>query len=194
LASSSLPRSEALRYLYWGFWFFIVPALAAYGLIHWLSAHEIAGPLDDAARDQSVPAGIVVFTLVEGLLWYYRHRLPFSAPFSPGGRAKSLPSCARTMKGAVQLLEETDRLLDRHEAEVATRLGSAALGTLQQALSELSLALKAEPFDRRASPRRIRQPASAQPNNWRPGAKGSCGSTPSRSASPFWSRSCCEPW
>ncbi|MEO8180428.1 MAG: signal peptidase I [Deltaproteobacteria bacterium] len=147
MASSSLPRSEALRYLYWGFWFFIVPALAAYGLIHWLSAHEIAGPLDDAARDQSVPAGIVVFTLVEGLLWYFRHRLPFSAPFSPGGRSDVPRDLRKDYEGAVQLLEETDRLLDRHEAEVATRLGSAALGTLQQALSELSLALKAEPFD-----------------------------------------------
>ena len=147
MASSSLPRSEALRYLYWGFWFFIVPALAAYGLIHWLSAHEIAGPLDDAARDQSVPAGIVVFTLVEGLLWYFRHRLPFSAPFSPGGRSDVPRELRKDYEAAVQLLEETDRLLDRHEAEVARRLGSAALGTLQQALSELSLALKAEPFD-----------------------------------------------
>src|SRR5688572_30266510 len=64
LPSSSLPRTEALRYLYWGFWFFAVPAVAAWGLIHWLSAHELAGPFDDAARDQSVPAGIVAFTLV----------------------------------------------------------------------------------------------------------------------------------
>jgi signal peptidase I len=147
LTSSSLPRSEALRYLYWGFWFFIVPALAAYGLIHWLSAHEIAGPLDDAARDQSVPAGIVVFTLVEGLLWYYRHRLPFSAPFSPGGRSDVPTELRKDYEAAVQLLEETDRLLDRHEPEVAERLGSSGLSSLQQALSELSLALKTQPFE-----------------------------------------------
>ena len=147
MTSSSLPRSEALRYLYWGFWFFIVPALAAYGLIHWLSAHEIAGPLDDAARDQSVPAGIVVFTLVEGLLWYYRHRLPFSAPFSPGGRSDVPAELRKDYEAAVQLLEETDRLLDRHEPEVAARLGKSELSSLQQALSELSLALKTQPFE-----------------------------------------------
>ena len=137
-----------MRYLYWGFWFFLVPALAAYGLIHWLSAHEMAGPLDDAARDQSVPAGIVVFTLVEGLLWYFRHRLPFSAPFSPGGRSDVPAELRKDYESGVHLLEETDRLLERHDAEVTARLGSAGLSSLQQALSELSLALKAQPFER----------------------------------------------
>jgi signal peptidase I len=148
LASSSLPRTEALRYLYWGFWFFVIPAVAAWGLIHWLSAHELAGPLDEAARDQSVPAGIVAFTLVEALLWYFRHRLPFSAPFSPGGRTDVPTELRKDYEAAVQLLEETDRLLDRHEAEIAERLGAGRLAALQESLSELSLALKAEPFDR----------------------------------------------
>ncbi len=146
-SSSSLPRTEALRYLYWGFWFFVVPAVAAWGLIHWLSAHELAGPFDEAARDQSVPAGIVAFTLVEALLWYFRHRLPFSAPFSPGGRTDIPTESRKDYEAAVQLLEETDRLLDRHEADIAQKLGATQLATLQEALSELSLALKAEPFD-----------------------------------------------
>ena len=61
--SSLLHRAEALRYLFWVFWFFLVPAAAAYGLILWLRATELAGPLDEAVRDQSVPAGIVAFTL-----------------------------------------------------------------------------------------------------------------------------------
>jgi signal peptidase I len=148
LTSSSLPRTEALRYLYWGFWFFVIPAVAAWGIIHWLSAHELAGPFDEAARDQSVPAGIVAFTLVEALLWYFRHRLPFSAPFSPGGRTDVPTELRKDYEAAVQLIEETDRLLDRHEADVAEKLGASKLAALQESLSELSLALKAEPFDR----------------------------------------------
>jgi len=111
LPPSSLPRTEALRYLYWGFWFIVVPAAAAYGLIHWLSARDLAGPFDDAARDQSVPAAIVVFSLVEGLLWYYRYRLPFSAPFSPGGRSDVPAELRNDYESAVQLVEEADRLL-----------------------------------------------------------------------------------
>lgn len=121
--------------------------MAAWGLIHWLSAHELAGPFDDAARDQSVPAGIVAFTLVEALLWYFRHRLPFSAPFSPGGRTDIPTEQRKDYEAAVQLLEETDRLLDRHEADVAEKLGASKLSALQESLSELSLSLKAEPFD-----------------------------------------------
>jgi hypothetical protein len=93
--STTLNRTEALRYLFWIFWFFLVPAAAAFGLITWLSASDLTGPLDEAAREQSVPAGIVAFTLFEGMLWYFRHRLPFSAPLSVGGRLGCRPSSAK---------------------------------------------------------------------------------------------------
>jgi len=141
-------RTEALRYLYWGFWFFLVPAAAAYGLILWLSASDFAGPLDEAAREQSVPAGIVAFTLVEGLLWYHRHRLPFSAPFSPGGRSDVPPELRKEYESLVQLLEEAERIVERHEAEISEKLGPAARHELDESLRELSQELKTTSFDR----------------------------------------------
>jgi len=146
--SPSPHRTEVLRYLYWGFWFFLVPAAAAYGLILWLSASELAGPLDEAAREQSVPAGIVAFTLVEGLLWYHRHRLPFSAPFSPGGRSDVPTDLRKEYESLVQLLEEAERILERHDADVTEKLGMAGRRELEEALSELAAELKTTTFDR----------------------------------------------
>jgi signal peptidase I len=146
--STSFNRTEALRYLFWGFWFFLVPAAAAYGVISWLSAHQIAGPFDDAAREQSVPAGIVVFTLFEGMLWYYRHRLPFSAPFSLGGRIGLPAELRKEYEAAAHLVDDAERVLAKHEKDIATKLGSSALGELKDALAELESCLKAERFDR----------------------------------------------
>jgi signal peptidase I len=146
--SSSLNRTEALRYFFWGFWFFLVPAAAAYGLITWLSANDIAGPLDEAAREQSVPAGIVAFTLFEGVLWYFRHRLPFSAPLSMAGRMGLSPELRKEFEAAHHLLEEAERLLAQHQRDIAAKIGASALAELEQALSELSNAMKADPFER----------------------------------------------
>ena len=146
--TSLLHRTEALRYFFWAFWFFLVPAAAAYGLIIWLSANDIAGPLDEAAREQSVPAGIVAFTLFEGVLWYFRHRLPFSAPLSMGGRMGLAADVRKEFEAALHLLEETERLLTQHRRDVAAKLGERALGELDEALSQLSDAMKAEPFER----------------------------------------------
>ncbi len=145
--SSPFNRTEALRYLFWAFWFFLVPAAAAYGLITWLSATELAGPFDDAARDQSVPAGIVAFTLFEGLLWYYRHRLPFSAPFSLGGRVGLPQELRREYEAAAHLVDDAERIIARHDRDIAEKLGAKASGELHEAVSELSATLRAEPFD-----------------------------------------------
>lgn len=146
--TSLLHRTEALRYLFWAFWFLLVPAAAAYGLIIWLSANDIAGPLDEAAREQSVPAGIVAFTLFEGVLWYFRHRLPFSAPLSMGGRTDLSQDVRKEFEAALHLLEETERLLAQHRRDIAQKLGDPALSELDAALSQLAEAMKAEPFER----------------------------------------------
>lgn len=146
-SSSLLNRTEALRYVFWVFWFFLVPAAAAYGLIIWLSASDLAGPIDDAAREQSVPAGIVAFTLFEGALWYFRHRLPFSSPLSLGGRLGLSPDQRKEFEGASHLLEESERIIARHRRDIAQKLGPAALAELEEALRALGLAMKAEPFE-----------------------------------------------
>src|SRR5690606_10287989 len=53
LRSALNNRTEVFRYFYWGFWFFLVPAVLAYGAVTWLSAGELVGPLDDFAREQT---------------------------------------------------------------------------------------------------------------------------------------------
>jgi signal peptidase I len=143
-----LNRTEALRYLFWVFWFFLVPAAAAYGLIIWLSASELAGPLDEAAREQSVPAGIIAFTVFEGVLWYFRHRLPFSAPLAMGGRGDLPHDLRKEFEGATHLLEEAERVLSRQRRDIAVKLGEASLAELDASLTELGGAMRAEPLDR----------------------------------------------
>jgi len=146
--SSLLHRTEALRYLFWVFWFFLVPAAAAYGVILWLRASELAGPLHEAARDQSVPAGIIAFTLFEAVLWCFRHRLPFSAPLALAGRADLPREQRKEFEAGIQLLDDAERLVEQHRRELARKRGDAALDELGAALDDLSLALKADPFDR----------------------------------------------
>jgi signal peptidase I len=141
-------RTDALRYFFWAFWFFLVPAAAAYGLIIWLSANDIAGPLDEAAREQSVPAGIVAFTLFEGVLWYFRHRLPFSSPLSLGGRAGLAPEQRKEFETAAHLHDEAERSIAQHRSDILAKLGEAGLAELEAALNELSEAMQADPFDR----------------------------------------------
>jgi len=129
-------RTDALRYFFWAFWFFVVPAAAAIGLIIWLRANDIAGPLDEAARDQSVPAGIVAFTLFEAVLWYFRHRLPFSSPLSLGGRAGLSPEQRKEFETAAQLHEEAERAIARYRPEIIAKRGEAWLAELEAALGE----------------------------------------------------------
>ena len=136
-----------MRYLFWVFWFFLVPAAAACGLVLWLSASQLAGPLDDAAREQSVPAGIIAFTLFEGVLWYFRHRLPFSAPLRVAGRFDLPPGQRKEIEAGAQLLDDAERLVSQRQMDLGKRRGSAALDELRLALDELRAALEAQPFD-----------------------------------------------
>ena len=152
-----LHRTDALRYFFWAFWFFLVPAAAAYGSIIWLSTNELAGPLDEAAREQSVPAGIVAFTLFEGLLWYFRHRLPFSSPLPIGGRTGLEPDVRKEFEAAAHLHDEAERSLAQRREDIVAKLGEASVRELTAALGELSAAMKAEPFERERFARAFRQ-------------------------------------
>ncbi len=171
-SNSILSRTEALRYLFWGFWFFLVPAAAAYGLVTWLSANDLVGPLDEMARDQSVPAGIVAFTLFEAVLWYFRHRLPFSAPFSAGGRIGLPAELRKEFESASHLVDEAERILSKHEPEVATKLGDSAFRDLKESVSELSRSMKAEPFEREPFGRAYSRAAEAVTDQLAPWRKG----------------------
>jgi signal peptidase I len=144
--TSLLNRTEALRYLFWVFWFFLVPAAAAYGLIIWLSASDLVGPLDEAAREQSVPAGIVAFTLFEAFLWYFRHRLPFSAPLSVGGRLGLSPEQRKELEAGAHLVDEAERLIAGHRKDIQKKLGASKLEEIEAAVSDLALTMKADAF------------------------------------------------
>jgi signal peptidase I len=152
-----LHRTDALRYFFWAFWFFLVPAAAAYGLIIWLSANDLAGPLDEAAREQSVPAGIVAFTLFEGVLWYFRHRLPFAAPLSAGGRAGLTAEVLAQIEAAAHLCDEAERTIAQQRVAIVAKLGEPALAELEAALAELSASMKADPFERERFTRAFNQ-------------------------------------
>jgi signal peptidase I len=159
-----------LRYLFWGFWFFLVPAAAAYGVITWLSANEIVGPLDEAAREQSVPAGIVAFTFFEGLLWYFRYRLPFSAPFSLGGHIGLPADLRKDYEGATHLVDEAERIIGKKKQDIAAKLGEPAFRDLTETLAELRACLKSEPFERErfsAAYAKAAQQVSEQLAPWR---------------------------
>lgn len=139
-------RTDSLRTIFWGFWFFVLPAALAYGCVVWLGGHDIPGPFDEFARDQRVPAGIVVFTLVEGIVWYFRHRLPFSEPFSIG--REGLPTeMRRDFEAAGHLLDDSERILARNEASIAAKLGKETTTTLTRRLTLLKESMLANPFD-----------------------------------------------
>lgn len=146
-ASSSFAQMAIFRYAFWGFWFLLVPALAAAGLVMGLAELDIVGPLDDWARAQTVPAGIVAFTLFEGVLLRFRHQLPFSSRFSEGGRIGLPTDLRRKHEAATHLVEDTQRIIARHEPDIAKRLGAAQLTALRASVDELRNASNASPFD-----------------------------------------------
>jgi signal peptidase I len=135
------------RYVFWGFWFFLVPATLAYGAVSWLSAGELVGPLDDFAREQTVPAWIVAFTGFEWLLWLVRYRLPLAERFSLGGRSDLPVAVRQDYETATHLLDEADRVLGKQGPAIEQRLGAAKRQEVVSSVEALRDAMKASPFD-----------------------------------------------
>ena len=97
----------------------------------------------------TIPAGIVAFTLFEGALLHFRYQLPFSAHFSESGRI-GLPAQLRPKyEAASHLVEDAERTIDRHEDEIAERLGRETLSSMRASVEALKKALEASPFDER---------------------------------------------
>jgi signal peptidase I len=140
-------RADLFRYVFWGFWFFLVPATLAYGAVTWLSASDLVGPLDDFAREQTVPAWIVAFTGFEWLLWLVRYRLPLAERFSLGGRSDLPVAVRQDYESATHLLEEADRVLGRHGPAIEQRMGAAKRQEVVVAVEALREAMKTQPFE-----------------------------------------------
>jgi signal peptidase I len=144
-----VPRASQLpRTAFTGVWFFLVPLVAAVALVAALGQGEVH-PLEPPTgllafmRDQPVPLAIVVFTIVETLLWRVRYRLPFAGAVYPAARPDIPDDLRDEVEEAMGLLEESARLVERF----ARKVGTDALGALEANQSALAEAMDRVPFE-----------------------------------------------
>ena len=110
----AMRMSRLLKVVYWAVWFVVVPIVAASLLIWALtppSGAEVAGPLgwlEGVVRAQPVPVGIVLFTVVEIVLWAARHQLPLAKHAHPPSRGDLPPNLRGTFERARALLDYVD--------------------------------------------------------------------------------------
>jgi signal peptidase I len=150
------PASRLLRLVYWAAWFVTLPIVASSLLIWGLtppSGAEPSGPLgwlQGAVRAQPVPAGIVIFTIVEIVLWAARHQLPLARHAHPPSR-DDLPQHLRgTFERARALLDEAEMILSRNERAVVRELTAKERDRLQGDLSALRDVMDRVPFEEEA--------------------------------------------
>jgi signal peptidase I len=140
-------RTHAIRFAFAAVWFFLVPAVVAYVLLGILAQPGVNLPLSDFAREQSVPAGIALFTVLELLLYSFRHRLPFARFVAVAGRHGVPVELRAELEQALRLINEADAVIAKHGDAIRTQLGAAdherALGVVENARA----ATRAEPLD-----------------------------------------------
>ncbi len=141
-------KQNFVRYAFWTFWFLLVPGVFAIAVVAWCEHGGAAlGNLAQAVRDQRVPAGIVLFTLAEMTLYYFRHYLPYADPMAGSAPEGLSRDGRREYETAVHLLDEAQRLLDRNERAVVRDVASSARERINDALEDLKTAIDARPFD-----------------------------------------------
>ncbi|MEB2311174.1 MAG: signal peptidase I [Sorangiineae bacterium] len=148
-----MQRSKLLRYAFWAVWFVAAP-LALAALAVWLlkpaDATEpsgIVGQLRWLVQDQPAPAGIVLFTIFEMLLYHFRHALPFAAAAGVVGRSDLPPDLRREYERAAALLEEAERILTRKSRAVERQVPASAREELEESLEFLRSSMESERFD-----------------------------------------------
>lgn len=156
---SDLPAhrmSRLLKLVYWAVWFVTLPIVVASLLIWALtppSGAEVGGPLgwlEGVVRAQPVPVGIVLFTVVEIVLWAARHQLPLAKHAHPPSRA-DLPQHLRgTFERARALLDEAEMILSRNERAIVRELTAKERERLQAELSTLRDVMERVPFQEEA--------------------------------------------
>jgi signal peptidase I len=141
-------KQTIVRYLFWSLWFLVVPAaIAILIVVACEHAGNSLGEFGATVRDQRVPAGIVLFTLAEMTLYYFRHYLPYADPLSSTIPAGIGRQGRREVEAAVQLLEEAQRLLQRHDKAIRREVSQTQRQRLDASLDKLKGALNAEPFE-----------------------------------------------
>jgi signal peptidase I len=144
---------KLFRYAFWAVWFVLVPLGLAIASVHLLKPTETLVPtgLFDRIRwlvqDQQVPAGIVLFTIFEMLIYHYRHYLPLAGKLGTSGRGDLPRELRREYEQAAQLLEEAEQITTRYRAGVERDVPLKARDELSDSLDELRGAMEQETFD-----------------------------------------------
>ncbi len=139
-------KEDVVRYLFWTLWFVLVPAGFAFGIVVWSEHSTALGPIGDWIRDQRVPAGIVLFTLAEMTLYYFRHYLPYADALGTDAPRNLSRQTRREYEASVHLLDEAHRLFERHDKAIKSDVKTLHREQLNTALERLRTATKAEPF------------------------------------------------
>jgi signal peptidase I len=101
-------------------------------------------------RDQRIPAIIVFFAIYEMVLYRYRHQLPFAAYLGSSSRIDVPRELRREFEAAVQLVEESDRILRRNRAAVERHVSAPAREELADAVEALRDEIDRSKFDAQA--------------------------------------------
>lgn len=146
-------KSKVYRLLFLGAWFFAAPLALAVVSVKLLRAPadlvatDLFGLVRAFVRDQEVPAGIVLFTLFEMLLYSVRHQLPLADYLSVAGRHGLPREVKEDFEAAAQLVDEVERTLESQAKAVERDVPSSSREDLVAAISELGAAMRREPFD-----------------------------------------------
>jgi signal peptidase I len=146
-------RSLVVRFVFAAFWFFLVPAITAYGLLVLLGKPGVNLPFSEFAREQSVPTGIALFTILELVLYSFRHRLPFARFVAVAGR-DGVPLALRPeLEHALRLSSDAEQIVSKHGRALRAALGSAEHDAILAQLETARAVVRAEPLD----PERLRE-------------------------------------
>ena len=146
--------SRFIRYaVFSAVWFIAVPLAGALLLVWLLSvpgaepSPSVLGTLRSFGREQPVPVGIVVFTILEMILWSQRHVLPGAGIAGSAGRSDLPPHLRRRFDEASSLLQEADRILLRKRRDFERAHSQSERVQVTESLDRLRAAMTAEPFD-----------------------------------------------
>jgi signal peptidase I len=146
-------RSRLLRLVFWAIWFCLVPILGAFFVL-WLllpsGGAEPTGPLgavQSFVGSQSVPVGIVVFTVFEVAIWLARQRLPLARHAYPPLRTDVAPEMRPSLDRAQALLDEAEMILSRYEGAVAQKLTAKERERVRNEMQALRTEMDRVPFD-----------------------------------------------
>jgi signal peptidase I len=140
-------RSLIVRFAFAAFWFFLVPAVAAYGLLTLLASPGVSLPFSDFAREQSVPTGIALFTILELVLYSFRHRLPLARFVAVAGRHGVPLELRAELEQSLRLIADTEQILAKHAKAIRAELGAGEHDAIQAQLDSARSAVRAEPLD-----------------------------------------------